>query len=137
MAESSFMMALSLEVKSWPCLSLLLLTLTMPECEESAFCYHSKLHALLRETLQYYPQGPDLGKLSDSRVTKWHFRRGPDWEMSGGAGLRAQVRSDGVDLRTPVRSGSWQPCAISLQRGGHKAFEEQVDIQLLGPGFTV
>lgn len=46
-----FMMALSLEVKSWPCLSLLLLTLTTPECEKSAFCYHSKLHALLRETL--------------------------------------------------------------------------------------
>lgn len=46
-----------------------------------------------------------VGKLSDCRVTKWHFRRGPYWEMSGGAALGAQVRSEGVDL--PTSNENW------------------------------
>ena len=62
MTEPSLMMALSPEVKSWPLLPLLILALTVPESEEPAFSYHSRLHALLRQTLQYHPQGPGLGK---------------------------------------------------------------------------
>ena len=46
-----------------------------------------------------------VGKLIDCRVTKWHFRRGPYWETSGGAALEAQVRSEGVDL--PTSNEKW------------------------------
>lgn len=47
---------------AWPLLPLLILALTVPESEEPAFSYHSRLRALLRQTLQYHPQGPGLGK---------------------------------------------------------------------------
>lgn len=47
-----------------------------------------KLHALLRETSNIILSRVRSGQLSDCRVTKWHFRRRPYWETSGGAALK-------------------------------------------------
>lgn len=94
MTEPSLTTALSPEVKSWPLLPLLN---PGPHCARE---WRTSLLLSFKATCTPATDPP----ISSSRArpgqacgSKWHSRRGPPWEMPGGAGLRAQVRWDGVD----------------------------------------